>query len=211
MTTRSTPGNTEHTGTKKCGVCKELLPPAAFNRNAGRRDGRDSRCRACRKIETAKRATRARAIAIAWKANNPEAVKKISRSYYQRHALRERTRSREYARQHCGPERNARHRSWQLANADRCRQIMNLSNQKRRARTKGAAGTITADQWRAIKETFGDACAYCFRTERPLAQDHVVALSRGGDHTEANVVPSCKSCNSKKGTRPVWTMLAGGA
>ncbi|WP_203620386.1 HNH endonuclease [Streptomyces sp. SID8499] len=31
--------------------------------------------------------------------------------------------------------------------------------------------------------------------------DHVIPLSRGGQHAEGNLVPACKSCNSSKGDK----------
>jgi 5-methylcytosine-specific restriction endonuclease McrA len=55
----------------------------------------------------------------------------------------------------------------------------------------------------------GSVCRYCGRHLvtgdhlRPEAGewDHVVPLVQGGSHTWDNVVPSCKSCNSRKGGR----------
>ena len=43
-------------------------------------------------------------------------------------------------------------------------------------------------------------CHYCGR-ETPasaLTMDHIVPLARGGKSTKGNVVPACKSCNTKK-------------
>jgi 5-methylcytosine-specific restriction endonuclease McrA len=46
-------------------------------------------------------------------------------------------------------------------------------------------------------ETFDNKCAYCGK-EKPLAQDHFVPLSKGGEYTNNNIICSCKSCNSSK-------------
>jgi len=43
-------------------------------------------------------------------------------------------------------------------------------------------------------------CHYC-TMERKLTLDHVIPLSKGGQHTKANVVPACGPCNSKKRDR----------
>jgi 5-methylcytosine-specific restriction endonuclease McrA len=70
--------------------------------------------------------------------------------------------------------------------------------------------TLTERQWQETIECFGHACAYCLRTDVEITQDHVIAVSRGGGHSAGNVVPACRSCNSRKGNRPVWTMLLHG-
>jgi 5-methylcytosine-specific restriction endonuclease McrA len=40
-----------------------------------------------------------------------------------------------------------------------------------------------------------------------LTQDHVTAVSRGGEHSADNVVPACRSCNSRKSNRSIITMV----
>jgi 5-methylcytosine-specific restriction endonuclease McrA len=63
--------------------------------------------------------------------------------------------------------------------------------------------TLTAKDWQAIKEAFKWKCAYCGRADRKLTRDHFISITKGGEHTRLNVVPSCPSCNSKKGNRQV--------
>ncbi len=66
----------------------------------------------------------------------------------------------------------------------------------------------------AVAERDGEACVYCkvptivdpcegerFR-ERTL--DHVAPVSSGGRDELANVVLSCRRCNSRKGIRPAY-------
>lgn len=52
------------------------------------------------------------------------------------------------------------------------------------------------------KKTASGICYYCgARVAHPeLTMDHLVPLSRGGRSTKDNLVPSCKSCNTKKKT-----------
>lgn len=68
---------------------------------------------------------------------------------------------------------------------------------RRRARLAAVENTLTAQEWRAILEAAGHRCVYCGRQGR-MTQDHVIPLSKNGGHTAANVVPACRSCNSKK-------------
>jgi 5-methylcytosine-specific restriction endonuclease McrA len=57
---------------------------------------------------------------------------------------------------------------------------------------------LTAVQWREILERYHYCCAYCGTNAAHLTIDHVVPVSRGGQHTKENIVPACQSCNSAK-------------
>jgi 5-methylcytosine-specific restriction endonuclease McrA len=77
----------------------------------------------------------------------------------------------------------------------------------RRALIAGSAGSVTAKEWSSILEYFGHKCAYCLAGGK-MTQDHIVPISKGGQHTTCNVVPSCGSCNSKKHDRTPIQWLA---
>ena len=59
---------------------------------------------------------------------------------------------------------------------------------------------LTLTEWVAICESQRFRCAYCWG--RPfkyaLVMEHMIPLSRGGDHTMSNVVLACTGCNSEK-------------
>ena len=65
--------------------------------------------------------------------------------------------------------------------------------------------------WDMMKAAFSDRCAYCGADDRPLTQDHILAVSEGGETTLQNIVPACQRCNSRKGARaplcPVQPLL----
>jgi hypothetical protein len=90
-------------------------------------------------------------------------------------------------------------------NREECRQ--------RRARRKGAAiSDFTHVQWVAMQEHYDHRCVYCGkRAKGHLTQDHITPLVEDGNHTASNIVPACRSCNSKKGARaplvPVQPLL----
>lgn len=69
-------------------------------------------------------------------------------------------------------------------------------------RNKRAGGEITQEEWNGILKEFGNRCAYCGSDGKPfgLGMDHVIPLRSGGKHSVGNVVPACRSCNSRKHT-----------
>jgi 5-methylcytosine-specific restriction endonuclease McrA len=86
------------------------------------------------------------------------------------------------------------------------------SQGRRRARkAQVAINDFTADQWREMKAAYGYRCVYCGTKTIALTQDHITPLSKGGNHTASNIVPACKSCNSKKNAgaplKPVQPLL----
>ena len=83
-------------------------------------------------------------------------------------------------------------------------EILAAQQARRRARKANAPhNDLTAAQWREIKEAFDHRCAYCGRKMKQLTQDHVTPYAHNGSHTLWNVIPACKSCNSKKHDGPV--------
>lgn len=72
-----------------------------------------------------------------------------------------------------------------------------LKEQRRMALKQGLPNTFTIKQWKSVKEYFNNKCAYCGE-DKPLTQDHHIALSKGGEYTHNNIIPACKSCNSSK-------------
>jgi 5-methylcytosine-specific restriction endonuclease McrA len=67
---------------------------------------------------------------------------------------------------------------------------------RRKRRVGSVAHDLTDAQWAALQEAWG-GCAYCGAAGVPLQRDCVLPISRGGRYTLDNVVPACRSCNSK--------------
>ena len=66
-------------------------------------------------------------------------------------------------------------------------------------RERAKARDLRASQWWKRKRASG-VCHYCGDTFPPkeLTMDHVIPIARGGRSEKFNLVPSCKSCNTKK-------------
>jgi 5-methylcytosine-specific restriction endonuclease McrA len=169
-----------------------------------------------------------------WYARNREKVREWKVRYGERKPTGSAERSRRYREQHraevAGRRREYReeHRA-AIAERKRWHRISNLEAyrererrsfavryaanpeafadwaRRRRALKKGAGDVrLTRREWEAITLAFDHRCAYCGARPARLEQDHVIPLTRGGQHTAANVVPACGSCNRRKFTSLGW-------
>lgn len=64
---------------------------------------------------------------------------------------------------------------------------------------KYKARELRNSQWWKRKKSQG-ICYYCHNIFLPqeLTMDHIVPIARGGRSVKNNVVPCCKTCNTKK-------------
>jgi 5-methylcytosine-specific restriction endonuclease McrA len=197
------------TGLKCCSYCKTDLPPGDFNKCAHWPDGLQNNCRPCqKKMRDAKgdqnrsrcrewyQANKEYAILTAkkWQAEHPELVQEI------KHKSREKYRH--------DPEHKARRIQQALAHARRNPEQRNAIGASYRARKKQAKGSFTTQEWKDKLVEFNHHCAYChkpFDKEHRPTQDHMMPLSKGGTHEYSNIVPACRSCNSRKKDRFLLT------
>lgn len=193
---RKTAGVPDH---KVCTKCTQDLKLEAFREKTRGLYGRSSWCRACEKADDeARRCGSGREAHLdrrrqAW-ANKP-------RSEEQKAAASKRTRE-WYA---LNKDRQAETvRRWVEAN----REAVNAIQARRRAKKREVVTDLTLDQWQETLEQFNHACAYCLRSDVPMTMDHMDPISNGGQHTQSNVIPACKSCNCAKGARSTFSMLS---
>ena len=79
---------------------------------------------------------------------------------------------------------------------------MNLKHVNiRRSRKEGTVYNYSEQTWQETLEHFDNECAYCGDNTKPLHQEHVIPLSKGGYYTKQNIIPSCQFCNSSKHAR----------
>lgn len=75
-------------------------------------------------------------------------------------------------------------------------------------REKSKAREMRKSSW--WKQQIGKGiCYHCELKFKPdeLTMDHLIPIGRGGKTSKKNCVPSCKSCNSKKGARTKVEMV----
>jgi 5-methylcytosine-specific restriction endonuclease McrA len=176
-----------------------------FDKNTGNDYGFNNQCKVCRKayaVATAnsdvRRASRIRqqmryqenrtkrlAVMKAWHTAHPEAVRIAKRRY----AVRHREKVLERAR--------GRARVVYVADPDKFK----ARAKQRRHKLRNVPGEVTAQEWRDRLAEYNYHCAYCLK---PLeeggdtTQDHMQSIVNGGTHVIENIVPACRSCNSRK-------------
>jgi 5-methylcytosine-specific restriction endonuclease McrA len=153
-----------------------------------------------------------------YRAKNAERLRAQKAGYYQANREKRLVYVKAYTEAH-KPEVLAYHASHYEANADRIKAAVRayqranpekkaVLESRRRARKAGNGGSHTVAQRREKFALFGNACAYCGR-QGDLTEDHVVPLSRGGTDDISNIVPACRSCNSRKGARTNHEKIGG--
>lgn len=92
---------------------------------------------------------------------------------------------------------------WRRIRLDPAQKARRYANAKRhRIRSqKAPVSDFDEAQWIAMQEKFEYRCAYCGKHSKSLEMEHILPLSRGGDHTRDNIVPACRKCNATKGAR----------
>ena len=157
-----------------------------------------------------------------WRAENKEHISIYNATYHIEHvdAIKDRATKRAHT-----PEFRAKSAARYAANPEYFREASRRSRAKhpetirayiqahpdkyraycvsRRARKNGAdINDLTGAQWQEIKAAYGHRCVYCGRKMQRLTMDHIIPLSKGGNHTVQNVVPACSSCNKRKHAGP---------
>lgn len=74
-----------------------------------------------------------------------------------------------------------------------------IYSHRRRARINGAQGSHSVAQWKARVYFYGWKCFYCRKKlgKGTLTKEHRIPLAKGGTDFASNLVPACRSCNSK--------------
>ena len=164
-----------------------------------------------------------------WNFDHPEKTKEFKKKYYQTHKeqileknkqwrLNHKVHRDNYHKQYRldhKKERNEYNEQWRQKNENEIKKYRKLYIQtlegkacnqrghtKRKAREKEIINTLTSDEWVEILKEYRFKCAYCgceFTLFNRETRDHIIPISKGGNNIKENVVPACRSCNSKKG------------
>src|SRR3990167_10051937 len=171
-------------GSKRCSRCGKRKLRSSFHASSYAPDGLQFNCKPCRSEQMADLYKRKRKIiqerTKRYRKTNAKKVAAFKRRYYESHK----------------EQYNAHLRRWRKANWRR-HYVNHLA--KRQALLRGATiSDFTLEDWIELLEQYGYQCAYCKSTSK-LTMDHIVPLSKGGQHTQRNIAPACGPCNSRKG------------
>lgn len=175
--------------TKVCGSCGIEKSRPEFSKLARNRDGLDAWCKTCKSAYSSRHyranaQTRA-AQARAWREANADTFKAAQQAYYLAHK----------------PEFEARWKAWSAANPERRQEI----HRRRRARlARVSVGSVDLDAlWTGACGICGSAIDPDLRAPDPMSRsiDHIVPISRGGAHAQANLQWAHLVCNIRKGAR----------
>lgn len=203
---------------KVCTRCKVDKDLEAFRAKKRGLYGKSSWCRLCEKAynkayySTPERLKKRR---DEWRPTKEEKAVNAVRAREWYAANRERVSIKAKATRAMNPLPNReRVKAWAEKNPDKVKSIQKKwlfeHQDKVRKRYKECSNRLLQKDWPVILEMFGHRCAYCLQpSDKPLTVDHIIPLSRGGEHSIENVVPACKSCNSRKYNNPLWEMLNG--
>jgi len=188
---------------RTCTACLTPKPLTDFYKDKSRSDGYSKHCKTChcatRQAYVIANPEKVKANKLAWK--RTPAGKVCEKRYYSNNRDDINTRARQ--RYADDPEKiTERMRNWRIKNPEKAKAIMDRGNAKRAERLALAPiNDFTKEQWLATLATFEYRCAYCGEGSNRLEQDHVIPLSKGGNHTASNIVPSCRSCNARKSAK----------
>lgn len=184
---------------KTCSRCGETKNESEFHRKA-------KRCKPC-----------ACAVAREWKIENPERAAANAHLAYQNDKQVYKDRARKWTAEHrerrleisrASDEKHREARRKKGVEYNRRQRIENREHTLtmgryhaniRRSRLRGVQTLVTPNE---VVEIFARAkgrCVYCNSVAK-LTLDHFFPISQGGDNVLENLVPCCKSCNSRKGT-----------
>lgn len=208
--------------TKVCNKCKAEQPEANFSKGCNASDGLQHTCKDCnmayRKAHQKQINAHNKQYLATHRAENIERTKQYyaghkeeRREYRQQHKEQIIEHGKKYYAEHKEKfgklhaaymvlHKDMMHRKakeWRENNND----VMKAYCQSRRAKKAGIVSTLTPVQWENIINEFNNVCAYCGSNDKTLHQEHFIPLSGGGEYTHNNIIPSCKSCNSSKGTK----------
>jgi len=212
---------------KICNICGRNLPLDHFYKNNQRKDGRTGRCADCTKIYRKKYDQKYNSTEKA-KANSKryyysEKGQKKKKEYriayleahkndpewrnHMRALWRKYNKEDKYKKiqaEYWGSDKGKVVKAQKDARYQRSplgRMAKKRTEKRRRYNLASTENTLTLSEWDAIKLQYEYRCAYCQKRPKRLEMDHIVPLSKGGTHTKDNIVPSCRTCNAKKGNK----------
>jgi 5-methylcytosine-specific restriction endonuclease McrA len=196
---------------KTCARCKTEKHIDQFGKDKNRKDGLNKYCKKCvsdRYLED-KVANNARS--KSYYLANRERLNAINRDNYYKHIEEAREYKRKYYHAHRA-EIIKYNTDWIKNNKDKYKRYAKKNRathlslraeheQRRRARKRNA--TVEKVNRDDIIKRDKSTCQICGKllSKKEITLDHIIPLSRGGEHSKSNLQVACNSCNCKKSSK----------
>ncbi len=199
-------------GEKPCKYCGVVKSFGHFSYS--RRDGYKTKCKECVHQQYQSNSDKIKAQQRSYRQANAENLSAKKKIYYAINVLRLRQKAKENYRVKV-KDRVEQKRIYRQTHREICinsrrkyklthRAILRERTLRYRRRIRRAKiRDFTANQWEQLQILYNHRCVYCHqRNKGTLTRDHIIPVSKGGNHTWTNIVPACRQCNGKKFTGP---------
>ena len=164
---------------KTCAKCQVSKVIDCFSKSAKTKDGLQYKCKECCNKYAAK-----------FYLQNSEQIKANSKKYVLDNPEKHRTNNNKW-RLANKEKANSAVRKHRLANLEKYRYYESVR------RAKKLSNGVYKISSKELKKLYESPCAYCGSKEF-IEMDHVIPISRGGQHSIGNLVPACSRCNKRK-------------
>ena len=194
---------------KACTLCKQILPLSDFGISYNKPKSRCKKCLADLAKKYRKENPEKQALADRrYKLKNPGKREEIWHNYYSKNKKELLEKGKIYRRAN-RPKVLAMYKRYKEENKEQIEkayrayrqenpEVYKASYHKRRALIAGSK--VFQVTRKDIKKILSNPCTYCGSNES-ISIDHVIPLSRSGDHSIGNLTSACFSCNSSKNSR----------
>jgi 5-methylcytosine-specific restriction endonuclease McrA len=205
---------------KTCSKCKEHKSFDHFQKDSQNIGGYKGVCKVCRskyeKEYAQKNKEKIQNYGKSYYQKNREAITQKTKIYAAKNKLKIAERSRQY-RQNNADTIRLKQASYYEKNKEAVKQrVKDYRKQypekkaelKHRARARMIDNGIYKISNKFLKRLYQSPCVMCKTTE-DISADHVIPIARGGRHSEGNLQPLCRSCNSSKNAKTMseWKLF----
>lgn len=194
-------------GVIQCTACQCWKESTEFHKDLTMPDGIRHTCRDCigarMKHYYVEHQEEQKQKSVQWRLDHPEAMQEQQRLYRESHKTDRYAKAAEWRAAH--PEKTRElYKRWATNNPDKRHAL----NQQRRARKRNAPVIERISRTLVYKRDKG-ICSLCHRPVKKaeMSLDHIIPLSKGGEHSYKNICLTHLGCNIRKGNRPTIQQL----
>ena len=190
-------------GLKECGTCGRVLPVEQFNINKSAKDGLTCKCKQCYKQYYQENTEEIKQRNKQYQQEHKEAYRQYHKQYYRENKEELKQYQQQYDKQHYQTPQG---------------QVVKFNHTTKRRQNEEEQGTgINKEQWLEMMNFFDWKCAYSgvSLSKNNRSIDHIIPLSKGGEHEIWNMAPMLANYNFSKQAKnmmvwyewKIWPMI----